>query len=390
MALNIPMPQLPGTALMNGLNTGGQLFSRIIQAKNAQKANQLHPSGDVANSAYISQLENQYGPNHPAVLEAKRAHELALNGHQSLIDTRDVLNQTAGIRYASPLGKLIMEGKGEGAKDILDRRNNNKNNQQNNIQPNSPAGARYQVGEQYYNQQGDPVYSNNSSGNNPRTDEEKNAYQGAISKQTTDAATREKIPYIENAGTTFKNLNMDDLVTYSGLKGSSQYGKDFIKAGLGKPSDRFINFNKAVTTANLLSKQLRQVWKDSVQPSAQDEIKKLTNPSTWYKDPKVAKAQLEQFKQITDKELETFKKAGTSPINLHKLDFKDGKFVIEGSDNTQVNNKLSKEEDDLLKKWGSQLTDINPQWTSANIKHTAQLRNKSVGQIIDELMAKGK
>lgn len=376
------MPDSPGTGFLKGLDSGSNLFARIM---NAKYNNSLHPSGDVANAMYVEQLKNQYGEDDPRYLQAKAAHDMAIAGHQSLIDYRGTLNQTAGIRATSPLGKLIAEGKGQGATDIL---HGAPMGNQSGGQSSSPANARYKVGEQYYNNEGEPVYDNN-----PRTPQERQAYEQAIGKGTTDAAIRNKLPYAKNVKITMDNIVPDDLVQYSGPQGQAKLTFDSMKAAFGSPSPEFQAYQTALTGSKTLSKQLRQFWGDSIQPAATEQINQLTNPSHWMKNPLIAKQQFEQLKKITDQELQTFEKAGTSPIKLN-YDKDSGNFYTNDnqksakSEEKQVNN-VQDADKKLLIDWGPQLIQMNPKWTPENIKSTAKETGKNIGQVIQELMAKG-
>jgi len=378
MPLNIPLPDAPGEGLLKGIRTGSDMFAKIM---NAKYNGSLHPSGDVANALYVEQMKNQYGENDPRYLEAKRAHEMALSGHQSLMDYRNSLNQTAGIRATSPLGKLIAEGKGKGAMDILNGGGN---------QTKAPPGARYKEGEQYYNDQGEPVYDDN-----PRSPQERKAYEQAIGKGTTDAAIRDKIPYAKNVKITMDNIDPKALVQYSGPQGTAKYYMDSLKAAMGNPPPEFMDYQKQLTGTKTLSKQLRQFWGDSIQPSATDKIDQLTNPSTWNKDPQVALQQFNQLKQITDQELQTFQDAGTSPVKLN-YDDKSGSFFTSANEKAAkaeekgADKAIDAENDQLLAQYVPELIKINPKYTAENVKHTAKEMKLSIGQVIDQLMAKGK
>ena len=273
MAVNVPMPSLPGDALLKGIDSGSGMFAKIM---NAKYNNSLHPSGDVANVMYVEQLRNQYGEDDPRYLEAKRAHDMAMSGHQSLIDYRGVLNQTAGIRATSPLGKLINEGKGQGAVDILNGRAPAQGSTAQGSPapqgnqggaPKTPTGARYKVGEQYYNDQGEPVYDDN-----PRTKEEREAYERAINKGTGDAEARNTYLRAQNLDKTRQSINPQDLTRYSGKP--FDYAKELMKMAVGgQPSEEYIAHAKAVNAASLMADQMRQFYKDSIQPSAMDRLR---------------------------------------------------------------------------------------------------------------------
>lgn len=393
MALNIPNTDLPGNSFLKGVDSGSNMFAKIM---NARYNNSLHPSGDVANAMYVEQLRKQFGEDDPRYLEAKKAHEMSLAGRQSLIDYRGVLNQTAGIRATSPLGKLIAEGKGQGATDLLA---GNQGGQGGQVTKRPPAGARYKEGEQYYNEQGEPVYDEDE---NPRTPQERKAYEQAIAKGTTDAAIRNKIPYAENVKITMDNINPDHLVQFSGPKGHLRLGIETLKAATGNPSQEYLDYQTAVTGANTLKKQLRQFWGDSIQPAATEEIGKLTNPSHWLKNPAVAKQQFEQLKKITDQELQSFTSHGTSPIKLD-YDKKSGQFYtsegaapeaptksalqqkVEGS-GRKGRNTISQEDRNYANVISGQLIDVMPEATAQNIIDTAIKRNKTVTEVIEHLV----
>src|SRR5579863_5560823 len=396
MALNIPMPDLPGTGFLKGIDTGSNMFSKIM---NARYNNSLHPSGDVANALYVEQLRNQYGDNDPRYLEAKRAHQMSLDARQSLIGYRDVLNQTAGIRATSPLGKLIVEGKGRGAQDIL--RNHQTQNGQVSVSSSAPTNARYKVGEQYYDEGGEPVYKND----NQLTSDEKKAYEQAIGKGTTDAAIRNKIPYAENVKITMDNINPDALVQYSGPRGTVNLGIETLKAAMGNPSQEFLDYQTAIAGANTLKKQLRQFWGDSIQPAATDQIGKLTNPSHWLKNPIVAKQQFEQLKNITDQELASFTKHGTSPIKLD-YDKKTDQFFtaekpVKAEEKSSLqqkveatakkasgSNNISEQDRKIAKATSEQIIDVLPKATPENIIDTMNKSGKSIDEVVQFLMQK--
>lgn len=388
MALNIPNTDLPGTSFLKGIDTGSNLFAKMM---NARYNNSLHPSGDVANALYVEQLRNQFGDDDPRYLEAKKAHDMVLAARQSLIGYRDTLNQTAGIRATSPLGKLIAEGKGQGAQDILAGNAKNAPSQ-------VPTDAKYKVGEQYYNDQGEPVYPDD---NNPRTPDERRAYEQAISKGTTDAAIRNKIPYAENVKITMDNINPDALVQFSGPRGHIRLAVESLKAATGNPSEEFLEYQRALTGANTLKKQLRQFWGDSIQPAATEEIGKLTNPSHWTKNPIVAKQQFEQLKKITEQELASFTSHGTSPVKLD-YDKKTGNFFtsekprqtsksplqqkVEGTSNKKKSPSISQEDRNYANIASGHLMDVLPEATPKNIIDTAIASNKSVEEVVQYLV----
>lgn len=396
MSTRIPLPGMGIDTLMKGLDTGSNLMHNLMLNK---YYNQLHPSGDVANAMYVEQLRNQYGEDDPRYIQAKRAHDMVLAGRQSLIDTRDVLNQTAGVRYSSPLGKTIAEGKGRGAQDILD--NNRRGRTAGAGRP--PAGAVTREGDQYYDAQGNPVYSDDDVDTNPRTPEEREAYERSIAKQTGDADARNTLLRARNLDKTRKSINVEDLTRYSGLKGMAHYLYESAQAAAGNPSDEFLANQQAVNSATLMADQMRQFYKDSIQPSAMDRLRHLANPSTWYKDPKVAQAQFNQLNKILDQETETYENAGTSPIKLRKIKFENGNFTL-GKATKEAKSAAAEQQlpldegggypeegadDQILAVYGPQLIKKNPKYTKENLKHTAKVNNMSVQDLINQLLSRG-
>jgi hypothetical protein len=404
MALTIPMPELSGDALLKGISTGGNLIHQMMLNK---YYNTLHPSGDVANAMYVEQLRNQFGENDPRYIQAKRAYDLAIQGRQSLIDYRDVLNQLAGIRNTTTTGKELAESQGKGAQDILDRRNASRN--QGSARTGGGDNSGYE-----YDQNGNNVMASPQEVNdildkraaaggastssttptgNPRTPAEREVYMRKINKETGDADARKRERFAENIDITRKSIDPEDLTRYSGLKGTGNYLYEAGQSVLGNPSQEFVNHNNAVNAASLLAKQVRQFYGESIQAPAMKKLEALTNPSTWYKNPKIAQAQWDQFNKILDAETATYKKYGTSPIQLGGLDFQNGKFVVgkaadQATNGKQATNSGNEGGSFDLSKVIPQLMKINPNYTEKNIKQTAKENNMTVDDVVNRLFMK--
>jgi hypothetical protein len=358
MALDIPMPEQPGDAFSKGLSTGSDLIHKMMLNK---YYGQLHPSGDVANAMYVEQLRQQFGEDDPRYVQAKAAHDLALQGHQSLLDYRNNLMQTSGIRATSPLGKEIAEGKGQGAIDIL--------HNQKGVHQGTGNDTGYEYDTNGNNVVGTPNASNGTAtpvtttDNNPRTPEERAAYERKINKQTSDAQARNLLLRAENLDKTRNSIDPDDLTRYSGLKGTGNWLKDSAQSVAGNPSDQYIAHQKAVNSASLMVDQMRQFYGDSIQPTAMARLQKLANPATWYKDPKVAKAQWEQLNKILNTETETYRNHASSPITLNKIDFKDGQFTVGKNTKPATKTPANKSNvDKVVHDGGTTYHKINGQW----------------------------
>jgi hypothetical protein len=348
MPTGIPLPGDLGELLRQGIETGGNLYTRLMENKNA---NQLHPSADVANAMYVEQLRQQYGENDPRYINAKRAHELSLSGRESLMGYRDTLNKTAGLRATSPTGKLLAEGQGKGAQDILNQHGGRQDYNLGQTDESSDrklplAQEQIEKLKQYYNPQ-DNALPRKQADDNPRTPEEREVYQRALNKQTSDQPTRTTLLRAENLDKTRHSINPMDLTRFSGLNGSAHYAYEAAKAAAGNPSDEYLAYSQAISSATLMADQMRQFYGDSIQPSAMDRLRHLSNPSTWIKNPKVAQAEWNQLNKILDQETETYKQAGTSPIKLNKIDFKDGQFTI--GNNKKIDEERTNEKGKRLK-----------------------------------------
>lgn len=360
MALNIPMPSLPGDSFLKGMDAGSNMYSKIM---NAKYNNSLHPSGDVANAMYVEQMRNQYGESDPRYIEAKRAHDMAMSGHQSLMDYRTQLSNLAPYRAATPEEKLVAAQEGKG------------------------------VLQNFVGSKGQLVKPGMVDGNDGHkiSEQEAKVYNQALGKKTTDEAIRNKVPYAENVKITLDSIVPEDLIHYSGVQGQIKYLLDNIKSMSGDVPQELMAFKKAETSAKTLSKQLRQFWGDSIQPTAMDKIDQLTNPSHWNKNPEIALQQFNQLKDITEAELQTFRDAGSSPLKLN-YDKSTDSFYTTKKQNTQSNksdDSIDAESEKLLNDYQSELIGINPEYTAENIKHTAKVSNLTVGQVIDKLLSGG-
>jgi len=346
MALNIPLPSANFGEQV--AQASGNLLSKLMANRNA---NALRPSGDVANALYVEQMKERYGENHPLYLEAKKAHQLGLDARMNLINYRDTLGATAPYRATSPLGKSIAEGQGRGALDVIGGTNN-------------------------YNALGQKITQKEPE---PYDDEKARAYEMDISKKTTDSDARKRYNFAVNVDKTRERINPEDLLAYTGLEGMGRKLRDESMTQSGKAPERLLAHKKAVAAANLLAKQVRQFYGESIQPDMAKKLEKLTNPATWYKNPKVALAEYEAFNDILDAETQTYKEAGTSPINLRKKEQK-----------VEPQQEIANDEMGFLNAVSPQLIDVMPEATPENIIKTAQQSGKSVNEVVQFLINKRK
>lgn len=143
----------------------------------------------------------------------------------------------------------------------------------------------------------------------PSGDPAKDAYQLQQLKMTTDANTRQRNLLATNIGKTMNNINVDDLTRYSGIGGTASKIGEMVKGGFGKESAAFDDYQKSAQNASLLAKQVRQFYGDSIQPAMLHKLELMTDPTTWYRSPKVAKSIFEETKKVLDQEMKTYRDA---------------------------------------------------------------------------------
>jgi hypothetical protein len=372
----IPFPKSGIDVFGEGMN---RMLDHIMKRQQMAKEAMPHPSGDVANALFVEQLRSKFGENDPRYLQAKAAHDLGLKGKESLFDYRSSLMQTAPFRALSPTGKTLAESRGQSPLDAKMKAMG---------VPGANPKIKEVVGEQGYDENGNPVYDEEESISITGDPEKDEIYKRALTKQTTDAAARNIYLRAQNLDKTRKAIDVNDLTRYSGLKGTGQYLLESAKASAGNPSPEFIAHSQAMNSASLMADQMRQFYGDSIQPSAMQRLRELSNPSTWLKDPKVAKAEFDQLNKILDQETETYKNAATAPEKLNKIKFQDGKFSVEKTNDSKnpANILNDDQQQQFAIEMSQQLMDALPEATPKNILETARASGKSVNEVVNYLM----
>lgn len=134
-------------------------------------------------------------------------------------------------------------------------------------------------------------------------------YELKMQKEVSDSDSRKRALFASNGDKTLDQINPKHLTYYSGVAGAAKLAKDQFNSALGKPSEDFMNYQKALTLSNLLAKQVRQFYGDSITPQIQEKLGVLTNPTSWKNDPKVAIENFNTFKDIFKKEKSTYRGA---------------------------------------------------------------------------------
>ena len=134
-----------------------------------------------------------------------------------------------------------------------------------------------------------------------------------IVKKTTDPATRMKLQNATNMNITLDSINPDALTIYSGGEGQVNKHLDSVLAAAGDAPPKYEAYLKETTKASFAAKQMRQYLGDSIQPTAQDRLDKLSKPEAWNVPPKVAKENFEFMRDLYKRETNTLVRAATDP-----------------------------------------------------------------------------
>lgn len=230
------------------------------------------PPGSIGQAIWLSKIKQQYGDQSPEYKDAKTAFESDLEKSHSLVDYRGVLTDTMDKRSASALTKLALE-----KADI------------------------------------EEGYRPGTSRTEKLSTEERQKLGGQfdlkMQKEVSDMDSRKRSLFAKNIDNTLANIKVDDLTQYAGAKGSLAKLSEQAKAPFGKESQSYRNFQKSLSGAQLLAKQIRQFYGDSIQPTMQAHIESMINPSTWANNPELAKQSFDTVKNILQQETETYRGA---------------------------------------------------------------------------------
>lgn len=229
-------------------------------------------TGDVAQALYLEMMRQRFGEDSIQYKNAQRAFDASIKSKESLSGQRDVYAQTAPKRFSTSLGKTEQEIADieSGFMPGTDRKENLSPEQQKSMLD------RYELKRQ---------------------------------KDISDTQARQRALFASNVDKTLEEIDPKDLTQYGGLKGQAAFSGDKIASAFGKEPERYVKYQKALTLANLLAKQVRQFYGDSITPQIQEKLSELTNPATWSNNPTVALEKFNTFKNILQKETSTYRGA---------------------------------------------------------------------------------
>ena len=229
----------------------------------------------VARDAYsIELLRNQLGENHPAYQSAKQQYDLEQESTRGLNDYRQMLAQTMNKRSSSNIGKL-----GQEEEDVAAGFEPNTNRQ-------------HQI-------------------SSDRQEELLGQYRLAKQKAITDTDTRKKVLFASNIDKTIDAINTKDLTQFGGLNGKLRLKQEEIKAATtpGTESEGYRKYLEAANKAQVLAKQVRQFYGDSIQPAMLAKTEQLANPATWKNNPEIAERLFKSFTSLLKQETGTYRGA---------------------------------------------------------------------------------
>jgi len=135
-----------------------------------------------------------------------------------------------------------------------------------------------------------------------------------IVKQTTDPKTREKLINANNMNITLDSIDPKKLTYYSGIEGQFvDKPADAILEGFGEGSQEYQDYIHETNKATFAAKQMRQYLGDSIQPSAQEKLDKLTKPEAWNVSQKTAEENFNFMRELYKQESQTLVRAVTDP-----------------------------------------------------------------------------
>lgn len=238
----------------------------------------------------LEMMKGLYGENSPQYQQALNAFNLGQRAIGSRIGYQDALTGSMPIRYTTPQGRGLIEESnvGQGA---------------------SPAGT--MAGQPVV--PGAPAYQSPYATNQEAADQ----YEAQRIKRNVPSTTLTSSLRGSNAEQTLDNINVDDLTHYSGLKGKGELIKDAALYQAGAPNEQYKKFQEALTNAQLLAKQYRQMMGDSITPTNQEALGYMTNPTSWILHPDVAKAKFNTFADTLRRENKMFKAAAKGNIGVY-------------------------------------------------------------------------
>jgi len=250
-------------------------YKRALIQQAARGTNPFTQLAGPAREVYsLELLKNQLGEDNPAYQSAKQQYDLEQASQRDLNTYRQRLERTMDKRASSNLGKLNKE-----EEDVL-----------LGFEPNTNRGNEITP---------------------QRQEELLGQYALAKQKASTDTDTRKKALFASNIDKTIDSINKQDLTQFAGLNGLIQLKQQEAKAiaNPGSESEAYRRYLESANKAQLLAKQVRQFYGDSIQPAMLQQLQKLSNPATWRNNPEIASRLFDSFTGLLKQETGTYRGA---------------------------------------------------------------------------------
>lgn len=310
MALNIPLPGANFGGIVAGIPEEMQQ-NRLRQAQEQRELAKSRlpfggeiPPGPAGQTVGLEMIKMLYGENSPQYIQAKNSYDLNNKSIRSRVNYQDILSDTAGKRFATQEGKRAQE-----QQDI-----------EQGYMPGTKVGSN----------EGTPL-------SDEQRDKLKGLYSNKALKDATDTNVRQRIIYAKNMEQTLNSINPDDLTSYSGINGTAEFFSDSTSSLFGETPPKLLKYQKALTAADALAKQVRQFYGDSITKGVQEGLKELTNPTSWSKSPEIAKAKFIYFRdKILRAEAKNFYSAAKS-ANIYEQPKEENVVFSNSPQNKQKN-----------------------------------------------------
>src|SRR6202012_10566 len=96
---------------------------------------------------------------------------------------------------------------------------------------------------------------------------------------------------------------------YNGPKGFAELKRDQALDAVGKAPEKYQRYKEADKQFNFLSRQVRQFYGDSIQPSAMDALEAKLDPRGAFKSVETGKNSYNSMRNLLGKELKTYRDA---------------------------------------------------------------------------------
>ncbi len=274
---------IPSQTALREAQTGAipsQIAMHMAQTRRSNQLADMPFGGQLAGPAKeafaLELLKGKYGEDSNVYKDAVQSYNANVHAKEGLTNYRGALTDTAQKRASSPLAKTAQE---------LEE-----------INAGFMPGTNGQV-------KLDPEQQQSLSGQ----------YQLKMQKDVSDAQTRQKVNLATNIDKTLDSITPEILVKPSGIRGATWLKQEQLKAANNNESEEYKVYRENVAKSNLLAKQVRQFYGESIQPTMTAKIEKMTNPTNWLSNPRVAVREFNAFKDILKKETQTYKDALKRP-----------------------------------------------------------------------------